>query len=335
MSTADQKRPKRETLREVSRRTLQPRQWDIQRNEPNVLVLDYPEYRIGSGFWRKADEILRVDCSVRDAMGLAHRGPKMVQPWVHEKNEDPDSKPVELRYRFNVKHPASGQMFIAMEVPDRYSVHFNGTIISTDTECGWWVDRSLRKLPLDPALLKVGENELTLTCNYDENHPGFEIVYVLGEFGVQLRKNEVTMTRAPQTLKLGDWSKQKLPFYSGSVTYRTHIRKTLKKNEHLFLRIREYAAPAVRVLIDGKDAGTIAWEPNEVKLTPFIEDDVTELAIEVFGTRRNSHGPLHLTDKSPFLIGPSQFISEGDSWSDMYQLSPCGLMEPPELIVRT
>ena len=30
----------------------------------------------------------------------------------------------------------------------------------------------------------------------------------------------------------------------------------------------------------------------------------------------------------------SEFVTKGDNWSDDYVLVPCGLFEPPELVVR-
>ena len=58
------------------------------------------------------------------------------------------------------------------------------------------------------------------------------------------------------------------------------------------------------------------------------------LAIEVIGHRRNSHGPLHLAEKWPPWTGPAEFVAGPDRWFDGYQLVPCGLMAPPELVVR-
>jgi hypothetical protein len=46
-------------------------------------------------------------------------------------------------------------------------------------------------------------------------------------------------------------------------------------------------------------------------------------------TRRNTFGPLHLTPITQPAIGPTHFRSEGDEWSDDYQLVPVGLKESP------
>ena len=140
------------------------------------------------------------------------------------------------------------------------------------------------------------------------------------------------------SLKLGDWAEQGLPFYSGAVSYLRKIQPTIPEGRRLFVRIPDYRGVAVRILIDGKEAGVRAWEPYEIDITDFVfgQKEVT-LAIEVIGHRRNSHGPLHLSGKESLYFGHSaKYVTEeGKKWHEEYQLVSCGLMAAPELVVRT
>jgi hypothetical protein len=326
--------PRRRSLADVRRRKLAPARWDIILSESNVLVLDRPRYRVGAGPWRRAEEILRVDRAVRDALGIPRRGGSMVQPWAREKPARLKGVPVTLAYSFVAKAQPTGDLFLALEQPKRYSVAVNGVPISTDMDAGWWTDLSLRKLPVDPALIRVGANEVVLTTSYDEAHSGFEIVDLLGTFGTRVTGAAAEVTASPKSLRLGDWVKQGLAFYSGSVSYGAAINPRLKKGERLFVHVPAYRGVAVRVLVDGRSAGIIAWEPNEVDITDLVGEGAARLRLEVIGHRRNSHGPLHHAEKWPYWTGPAQFVTSGDQWVDGYQLVPCGLMEPPELVVR-
>jgi hypothetical protein len=201
-------------------------------------------------------------------------------------------------------------------------------------ECGWWTDRSLKRLSVDPSLMRIGKNEIVLKCNYDENHPGLEAIYLLGSFGTKVKDTKAEITAMPASLKLGDWVKQGLAFYSGSVSYIRQCRLKRKKGERIFVEVPDYRGTAVRVLVNGKPAGVTAWEPNEVDITDLVDGKPAEVRIEVIGHRRNSHGPLHTTEKWPRWVGPAQFVTEGKEWQEEYQLVPCGLMAPPRLIVR-
>jgi hypothetical protein len=321
-------------LNEVRAEGLGGGRWDITLSECSNLVLDRPRFRIGKGEWQEAEEVLRVDCAVRNALGARPRGGNMVQPWAREKKSNPPRVPVALAYGFQCRTRVSGDLFVALERPASFKVCLNGAPVNTDAECGWWVDRSLRKLPVDPALLRVGANELTLECDYTEEHPGLEIVYLLGSFGTEVDGASVAVTAPPASLELGDWVPQGLAFYSGSVAYRRSVSVEAGANEKVFVRVPDYRGVAFRVLVNGKVAGVSGWAPHEVEVTGLVGREPAELQIEVVGHRRNSHGPFHINDKWPAWTGPGEYAYNPKRWFEGYQLVPCGIMAEPRLVVR-
>ncbi len=327
----------RKDYRDVSSQELNPERWEISLSEDNPLLLDRPRCRIGAGEWREPEEILRVDCAVRDALGIEHRGGRMVQPWARRKRENPRSIPVQLSYEFGVEHIPSGELRLALERPDVFDIKINGCPVSSDAVSGWWVDRSLETVPIDPALLHRGRNELSLRLDYPEDFSGLEIVYLLGHFGTECEGTELSVIAPPEALVPGDWVGQGLTFYSGSVCYRHRIAPPeLKENQQLVVRLGDYRGVAARVLVNGASAGIAAWEPNEVDITEAVAGagGEVELGIEVIGHRRNSHGPLHIAEKWPDWTGPEQFLMEGEGCYEGYQLVPAGLMSAPGLVVR-
>ncbi|HEX2950253.1 MAG TPA: hypothetical protein VHV83_11925, partial [Armatimonadota bacterium] len=76
------------------------------------------------------------------------------------------------------------------------------------------------------------------------------------------------------------------------------------------------------------------WQPNEVDITDLIGTEPATVQIEVIGHRRNSHGPHHYDEKWPSWTGPGQYQAGDDHWFEGYQLVPCGLMTPPQLVVK-
>jgi hypothetical protein len=320
-------------LRVLRSRALKPGTWDVSLSEENVLVLDRAEYRIGNGRRKELCEVLQIDHAVRESLGIERRGGEMVQPWARKSPQKPKRTIVELIYRFEVKALPKGALHLAVECPRTFSISLNGHTVNQEAECGWWCDLSLRRLPLDTACLQIGVNEIRMVCNYDETHPGLEMAYLLGTFGVSVKGTDITMVEAPCSLKIGDWVNQGLPFYSGHVAYRQTIRQALGKGERLFVRVPAYRGVGVRVLVDGVTAGIVAWEPNEVEITHLLKEGRGELAIEVLGHRRNSHGPLHHKEKWPAWTGPAQF-EMWNWWTDGYRLVPCGLMKAPMLVIK-
>ncbi|MEI7435960.1 MAG: glycosyl hydrolase [bacterium] len=308
--------------------------WDYRLSEANVLVLDRCRYRISNGDWQPVTEILHVDDNLRKAIGIKPRGGNMVQPWARKQPALPRTVSVTLAYNFDVQSRPSGDLFLAIEQPGDFRITLNGVAVNTDSECGWWTDRSLRKLRIDPSDLKNGLNELQLEIVYPETHSGLEIVYLLGNFGARVDGTAIAMTSLPGALAIGDWCEQGLPFYAGHVAYCRTIQPVLAEGERAFVCVPEYRGMGVRVLVDGRPAGVIGWQPNEIEITALLGDKPVELAVEVIGHRRNSHGPFHINTKWPSWTGPYQFKCALDTWIDGYQLVPCGLMSPPAIEIR-
>ncbi|HUU92701.1 MAG TPA: glycosyl hydrolase [Phycisphaerae bacterium] len=322
--------PRRRKMKTVRKQTLAGARWNIALSEENNLVLDRPRFRIDGGRPRAADDVLEADHAVRDALGIPRRGGQMVQPWMRPPADPGKHVAVTLNYTFDVRAIPSGALFLALEQPHRYRVAVNGLPVNTDADAGWWVDRSLRRLPVDPAVLRLGTNDITLACDYDADHPGLEIIYLLGAFGTKVQGTRVTMTRPPAALAIGNWVKQGLAFYGGSVTYRRTIRPRRRGVQRVFVCVPEYRGVGVRILVDGQPAGVIAWQPNEIDITDFLGAGTAELGIQVLGHRRNSHGPLHQKATHPRWTGPDRYGVEQAE----YNLVPCGLMAPPQLVVR-
>jgi hypothetical protein len=322
----------------ITLRRLPPaaRPWTIGLSEKNVLVFDRAEYHIGGMPSRGEEEILRLDRRVRRALGVPLRGGMMVQPWARKQQAGKKkSVPLALDYRIHVDVLPQDELLLALESPHRFAIAVNGRPISSEPTRGWWVDPSLKLLALDPAWLRLGENRLRLETDYTEDD-GLEIIYLLGDFGVQLAAGHARIIAAPERLEIGDWTSQGLPFYAGSVCYRRAIATPrLAKEERLFVRVPGYLGVAVRVLVNGREAGFIGWEPAEADITDFVEGDAFELGIELIGHRRNSHGPLHFAEKWPVQgARPRQFVAQGKDWSDAWNIVPCGLMESPRLEIR-
>ncbi|MCM8817875.1 MAG: hypothetical protein NC915_00075 [Candidatus Omnitrophica bacterium] len=320
--------------KEIQNYQIKKDEWEYILTEDNVFVLDMPYFKIGKGNWREKKEILKVDREVRKYLGIPARGGAMVQPWARKKKENSKSVRLSLKYEFLVEKLPEGEISIAIEKPELYDIYINNIKLTSDMKSGWWVDKSLETIKFDPTLLKIGKNEILLETVYNENHSGLEIIYLLGIFGVD--KEKLSITSLPQNLKIGDWTMQGLPFYSGNVGYILPLEKIeFKEKQKVFLKIPEFRGVGIRVVCEGNEIGLISWPPYEIDITEYLKykDDIT-LIIEILGHRRNSHGPLHYYEKWPVWTGPSQFVSEGNMWVNDYQVVPCGLMSYPEIIIK-
>lgn len=324
--------PRRPLLTTVKEIELAPDKWSYRLSEANVLVLDHPRFSIGNTTYKAAEEILRIDNIVREALGVSRRVGHMVQPWAMEKALNPKKVPVKLSYTFEIKEIPSGRLFLGMEQPEFFSATLNGHSIVMDALDGFWVDKSLKKISIDNMLLRRGSNILELFLEYDEGFSGLEAIYLLGEFGVSVDRWETTITKLPNQLVLGDFCMQGLPFYAGSVLYETKLEASINEGERAVLSVSDFRGTAIRIFINDTEKAIIAWPPYEADITDLLISGTNRIGIEVVGHRRNSHGPHHLKHKWPTWTGPNSFRAIGEEWFEGYNLVPAGLMKASVVI---
>ncbi|NDC74375.1 hypothetical protein EBZ70_03560 [bacterium] len=302
-------------------------------DEPNSLVLDQPEWRLGSDDWRPATEILRIDEAVRARLGLPGRSGMMVQPWARApRAEASATAPLALRHHIHVRGRPPTDAVLVLEQTALWKATLNGRPLDLSQDHGWFVDPCLRRIPLPADALRAGDNVLELVADFHEGLD-LEAACLLGSFGVYLDGAQPVLDASPDMLAIGDVTTQGLPFYSGRIRYRLPLplRAT---GAGLHLEIPAFGG-AVVVLrgASGKASEILAFPPYAAELAPF-ETEENHVVCEVVLTRRNLFGPFHLTPKEQPAIGPDSFRSQGEAWTDGYQLFPAGLLAAPVFVQK-
>ncbi|MFA6566857.1 MAG: glycosyl hydrolase [Victivallales bacterium] len=293
--------------------------WQIGLNEPNVVVLDSPEYMIGGDAWHSGMDVRQVDQLARERGGLPRRHSLSAQPWSLPEN--PIRQHVGMAYRTNFEHVPERGIILGGEYHGGV-IKANGHELKT-TEFQW-VDESLTFFAIPPEYLKTGVNEIEISAFVSET-VSLEIWYLLGDFGVRLNGKEIIVTAPIRSLAVGNWVPQGLPFYSGAVEY----RRQLNVGAGSFLQIPGFRGTLAQVLADGRVLGTLLQEPYEVALP----EGLREIIIRIFGSRHNSHGPLHSKSATPY-VGPSSFGPERSNYLGYWQLKSYGLSDNPCVLVK-
>lgn len=314
-------------------------------DEPNVLVLDLPEWRpADEEAWRPREEILRVDNQIRDLFKLPRRGGAIVQPWAQTVSGDLLGR-VELRFTVEAACDIAAPE-LAFEPPEEpFEIEWDGRRVEF-CDNGFWTDECVRKTPF-PAI-EAGKHELIFRCGYSARS-GLERFYLLGDFGVGIRGDEAILTAPVREFHWGDIGPQGLPFYGGNVTY--HATFDLPESGRCRLRIpgrnsihgelcgnlvsREvpfagFFGTLIGVAVDGREAGAIAFAPFEC---PFGELSAGRHTVDLtlYGHRANSFGVIHLAFRIPW-IGPQAWRTRGDLFSYEYQLRPLGITMAPRIL---
>ncbi|RAV19156.1 hypothetical protein [Paenibacillus contaminans] len=311
--------------------------------EPNVCVLDMASYRIDDGEWQGELEILKLDRALRDRFGIAYRGGNMVQPWYADKYLERTVIPLcklELMFSFSVAEMEPGQIHLVLERPERFKVSINDRVLPIPEHPDWWVDLSMKKVPIPAEELRLGDNFITLETEF---HPGInlEAIYLIGPFGVYLDGSRKMLEKLPEKLEAGCITQQGLAFYSGALTYLLEpdtvpapSPASQETGAIYSLSFPAYAAACMKVKSAIRHSPSlIAWQPNEADVTEECETG-TAIEVEVVLTRRNTFGPLHEVPLYTIEYGPYSFVTEGEFFSANYMLVPAGLLHPPRIILR-
>jgi hypothetical protein len=286
----------------------------IELDEPNVLILDTPAYRIDGGERHPPRFFLCLDDELRARLGAPPRGGRMVQPWARGKVEVKRRLDLELEYAFDCEAVPAGCR-LALERPELYTAMLNDVPLDM-TDRGWWCDRAIRLVDLPQKAFKKGRNTIVLVSKYDESLPGLESMYLLGDFGVR----DDVLTRPVRFLEFGDWTTQGLPYYSGNLTYTIELPAGTSQLE--FPKWRGAALACASG--DGKKFTTLGWPPFT-----FRTGSARKVRVKVLGHRRNAMGPFFTADLWPWWTGPDEFRARETAKRG---LVPCGILEPPTAV---
>lgn len=302
-------------------------------SEKNVCVLDLAKYKIDNGPEVEETEILKIDQAVREHFGLKLRGGEMIQPWYAHKfgNSSALKGKVQLQFDFNIKQLPQDTVYLCIERPENFAVSVNGKIVNSKVS-GWYIDSSIKKLPIPLSFLKEGKNEVELNVDFSEDK-NLEALYLVGDFGVQLEGAQRTITPLPADIAVGDIVSQGFPFYTGAITYKIPVTTKFGKEDQLFFTTPKFEAACVKVGCDFTQK-VIAWQPYEANVTEMKGSKDQLLNVAVVLTRRNTFGPLHEVTLRAGAYGPGNFVTGGDDFSMNYALYPSGLLAIPYIEVR-
>jgi hypothetical protein len=305
----------------INERVHFPHPVPVTLEEPNVLLLDMAEYAIDDGVFREREEILRIDNILRGELGWPQRSEDFAQPWVEKDNSTPHK--IHLRYSFESRENIQ-ESYLALENAANTEVRLNGN--KAGTPDGWYVDRCIGKVKL--PCINVGTNILELDFPYGKK-TDVEAVYLLGDFAVYVAGTFCTLAGPVRTLGFGDITRQGLPFYGGNLTY--HL-KAESRGGALTIQATNYRGHLLKVSVDGKDCGVIAYSPYRLKVEGLIGEH-HRIDLRYFGSRINTFGQLHSVDKSPGRWwGPNSWRGSGAEWTEEYCFWPQGILKSPEII---
>jgi len=299
--------------------SLFQQQVTVERQEPNVMLMDIAEYSMDGVEWKAKEEILRIDRSVRLRLGIPVREAAHAQPWLRAGAED-RSYSLYLKYEFVLESEFSG-LLLGIEETECSELFLNGNQIIKEIT-GYYVDQAIKtiKLPTMPP----GKNELIIKMDFSEK-VNLEPIYLLGDFSVCLQGSRITLAQTEQTGAWCSLTKLGMPFYGGNAAYRTEC---YLEAGHYELSITKFRAPLLSITIDGICVGEIMLSPYNVSFD-IEESGIHRLEILSFGNRCNTFGAVHDCDEKEIYFDSNAWRTVNEDWAYEYQLKESGILKAP------
>ncbi len=310
----------------------------VKPESDNIMMVNYMDVKTA-----KSD---KKDVYFMDALiGLfTENSVEMGNPWQHKiqyKNTwlEMDSlftkdSWFEANYYFNINTNLDAAVMksirAVVERPELWRVSINGNEVSK-IEGSYWIDKSFPEFAIG-EFLKKGKNTITLKA--PRMHILAEVmpIYLLGDFLVKPAKQGFEI--AGGTIgTFGSWREAGLPFYSQKVAYseKYNISKT---NETVYkVKLNKWNGTLAEVFVNGKSAGLIAWQPNELDVTSMLKEGENEITVKVIGSLKNTFGFFY-QDNNNWIFGPHSwnFSPKKIPAASEYFLMDYGLMEPFQLV---
>lgn len=299
--------------------TAEPMRYTL--SEPNVLVLDYAHWEV-DGKIRGYDEILKIDGALRREHGFPERSANNLQPWFEEKHHGEiwHKKQCRVTMRFSfLAETIPGSIYCMAEDLPGGRWLLNGHAMKKSRKKPFIHDVCFSRWDIPSQWLREGENELEVTFDFTKaSNP--EAVYLAGDFGVRAG-HPSTITALPDTIPVGDIESFGFPFYTGEITYYLPL-----KNGCYDIQMGKFGGTCVAV--GKKMEGFAPWRLENVQ----VRENVLPLTVSLL--RRNLLGPLHEIPKNHGNYWSGSFRTDGDKFTDKYQLNPQGLLEIPKVFYK-
>ena len=297
----------------------------------NILSIDYCDLMLNNQT-EKDLYFYQAQTKAFQAHGLP------VNPWDHavqyKKNiVDKDTfgakSGFEAAYSFTVSEGAKGVGFEAViERPELYRVSINGNLIQP-IENRWWLDKAFGVFDISRYVVD-GENRIVLKSSPFTIHTEIQPIFILGDFALESREKGFGIVPAT-AMKLGSWAEQGMPFYGERIEYtkKVQLADVELKSRKVFVRLGKWSGVVAEVVVNGKKAGLIGFEPFELDVRQQLKSGVNEVSVIVYGSLKNTLGPHH---NNPLLgrAWPGAFqqgAKEGRPPGSKYSVVGYGLLE--------
>lgn len=299
--------------------------WDITSYNDNVINLEFARFSKDGKEYSKEYTILAIQSILASE---------------EYKGE------IYLKYNFQADDQIDN-LTLAVEKPEQQEFYLNGKKID-NTVTGYYFSKGFKTINLGTC--QKGDNEIIIKREFFCPAPRemnlfdlfmtkpkveLESIYVTGDFSVdsnvensrfngdvKLSKDFVLSSSKKESC-FGDITSSGYPFYAGSISLSKDVEiseQDLAKT--VSLKIGTAHFEMCEVIVNGKNAGELSWEPYTLDITSHLKNGKNKIELKFYTTLRNLLGPSHNPRGEVGLQSPVQFVGHYDepdwyNWADV------------------
>lgn len=302
---------------------------EVHALRPNVLNLDFCSLVVGDKqmpdlFYKEANSQLWRHFGESDPWETAVQFRRSIL----ERDSFAEGE-IRVEYTFLVDGEVDlSNLTAIIEKPELWEVSVNDVILKEYTQ-DTLLDARMGDYAIGGAV-RQGSNKLTLRMKRMDIRTEIGPVMLTGQFGVKGAEKGFVLTQAPQTIGLGDYSKQGYPEYPWEMCYaKTYQLEDAGHN--CFVQLGRWNGTVAQVWVNGQKAGSLISAPYRMDVTQWMKVGSNQIEVRVVGSLANLYGP-HYTPLNG-LMGPGSWNGIGHQLpGEQYRLSPYGLEEDFELL---
>ncbi len=309
---------------------------EVNAESENILVLNYLDLKTSKTTMKDTYFMTALISLFKE------NGVEFGNPWQHkiqykknylELDKFGENTGFTADYHFQIANgvdiSALSKVKAVVERPELWSVSINGHVV--EKESGkYWIDKDFSIFKIG-EYLEPGKNTVSLNASRMSIFAELMPIYIIGDFKVQPKKVGFEITNGTLS-EMGSWKDAGYIFYSDKVSYAQKFN--IEKGTAAFkVKLNKWNGTVTEVLVNNKEAGIIAWEPEELDITELLSEGENEITVRIVGSLKNTFGEFYREKKS-WIYGPHGWNNapEHQPAFDKYYMNDYGLFEPFDLI---
>lgn len=251
--------------------------------DDNVLCIKKWKMQLAQGL--NETEVVKPDYDDSSWLNVTMGAWEMQLP----QERDEEVYPVDLWYRINFeieKMPSNPRLLIDGFSGTSYKLYINGSEVG-DKGKRSKLDAEMKEIDVK-KYLHEGSNLITVKLAANRRTDGLlDLIKIVGDFALKAKGGEYVIAEKPAQLKVGDWTKQGYPQYSGTIFYKHEVNIPESYLDGKLFLEADCGEDVMEVKVNGAESMVAPWRPYRFDITDSVQTGKNTIEIGVTNTLIN------------------------------------------------